>query len=438
LSSQNTTLSYSIDTRTQTIPRDETIVNPARFAPITDVRFVLFFILTIGFAVRIVAALVVPDQSGTLGDVIAYREAGKSLWATGQLGSPFHMPLYPALVAVTGPGWTQLLIDIGLSTAMIWLVYDLANLIFANRRTALLASALTAVYPYFIFFSVVGLTETLFMTLIVAAYVCWYRNMHAAAAMFSVLAILTRPIFDPLAPILVLYFALAIQRLSIGAAIKKLIVYAAMYCLLMAPWWLHNYNAYGNFVRLNLGSGLALYSANNPLNQTGGIDTKLDVSTAAFGQISDPIARDKALRDAAVAYIKDNPERFLIKALLKFERFWYPWPHTEKYNSFIYIIISLCSFVPVLVMALVFLILWGRPYVRRIAPLVLFGVYLTTIHMIFPGSLRYRLPLEPFLIVLAAAGTIHLAERWRRGQILAVQVSSVGNRQPPLLAGDDR
>jgi 4-amino-4-deoxy-L-arabinose transferase-like glycosyltransferase len=386
---------------------------------IAEVRFALLFILLAGFALRIVAALILPDQSATLGDAIAYREAGQSLWATGQLGTPYHMPLYPALVAVTGPGWTQLLIDIGLSTAMIWLVYELTNLIFADKRTALLAAAFTAIYPYFIFYSIVGLTETLFMALLVAAYVCWYRNAYGAAAIFSVLAILTRPIFDPLAPLLILYFVLAIRRLSIGTAIKHLIVYAGIYCVLMFPWWLYNYNTYGSFVRLNLGAGLALYSANNPSNQTGGIDTKLNVSTAAFSQIANPIARDKALQRAAFVHIEENTKLFLAQTFKRFLRFWYPWPYADEYSSFIYKIISLCSFVPALLLAVTFFILCGRAHFRRIAPLLLFGAYLTTVHMVFPGSLRYRLPLEPFLVILAAAGTIHLTERWRANNAVA-------------------
>ena len=37
------------------------------------------------------------------------------------------------------------------------------------------------------------------------------------------------------------------------------------------------------------------------------------------------------------------------------------------------------------------------------APLLLFIGYLTAVHMIMVGSIRYRLPLEPFLIVFAAA-----------------------------------
>ena len=38
---------------------------------------------------------------------------------------------------------------------------------------ALLAAAGTAVYPYLIFYSVVGLTESLFIALMIAAYICW-------------------------------------------------------------------------------------------------------------------------------------------------------------------------------------------------------------------------------------------------------------------------
>jgi hypothetical protein len=125
--------SLSNSPRYPAISRMQIMLNLGRFARITDIRIALPVNIATGFALRVAAALVLPDQSAILGDAIAYREAGKSLWATGQLGTPFQMPLCPALVAVTGPGWTQLLIDISLSTAMIWLVYELANLIFADK-----------------------------------------------------------------------------------------------------------------------------------------------------------------------------------------------------------------------------------------------------------------------------------------------------------------
>jgi len=375
-------------------------------------RLTLIAILVAAFALRVLAAAIVPDQSVLLGDAVAYREVGKSLWATGQMNALYFMPLYPALVAVFGPGWPQLLIDIALSTVLVWLIYELTDAIFASKRAAILAAAVAAVYPYFIFYSIVGLTETLFMVLLLAAYLCWYRNAYIAASVFSVLGILTRPVLDPLAPLLLLYFAIAIRGLSIKAAAKYLAIYAGIYCLLMAPWWLHNYKAYQTFVRLNLGSGVALLSGNSPSNQTGGIDNNLEATMAPFGEIADPVARDKAMQRAALNYIKEDPGRFLIQAAKRFQRFWSPWPQTEEYSRPLYKLISFCSFIPVLLLALVFVVLYGRTYFLRIAPLLLFIVYLSSLHLVFPASLRYRLPVEPFLIILAAAGAVHLVDRW--------------------------
>jgi len=375
-------------------------------------RLTLIAILVAAFALRVFAAVIVPDQSVMLGDPVAYREVGKSLWATGQMNALYFMPLYPALVAVFGPGWPQLLIDIALSTVLVWLIYELTDAIFASKRAAILAGAVAAVYPYFIFYSIVGLTETLFMVLLLSAYLCWYRNAYIAASVFSVLGILTRPVLDPLAPLLLLYFAIAIRGLSIKAAAKYLAIYVGIYCVLMAPWWLHNYKAYQTFVRLNLGSGVALLSGNSPSNQSGGIDNNLNATMAPFAEIADPVARDKAMQRAALNYIKEDPGRFLIQAAKRFQRFWSPWPLTEEYSRPLYKLISFCSFIPVLLLALVFVVLYGRTYFRRIAPLLLFIVYLNSLHLVFPASLRYRLPVEPFLIILAAAGAVHLVDRW--------------------------
>ena len=136
-----------------------------------------------------------------------------------------------------------------------------------------------AVYPYFIFYAVVGLTETLFITLVLAAYVCWYRGWFSAAAICTVLSILTRPTFDLLAPVLVIYFSLFVHRLTYGATAKRVAGYAAIYILLMSPWWIYNYHAYGTFVRLHFGANLTLYGSNNPHNQSGGVsDVSQDFS----------------------------------------------------------------------------------------------------------------------------------------------------------------
>ena len=71
--------------------------------------------------------------------------------------NPFQMPLYPFLIAITGPSLGQLGADIALAVMLVWLVYALAEndasqmaiseprlfdtfVLFASRRLALMST----------------------------------------------------------------------------------------------------------------------------------------------------------------------------------------------------------------------------------------------------------------------------------------------------------
>ena len=94
----------------------------------------------------------------------------------------------------------------------------------------------------------------MFITLVLAAFLHWYRSPFTLAAIFAALAVLTRPVFDFAAPGLVLIFTLVVHRLSLMQALRRLAVYGLVYCAFMTPWWLHNYQLYSSFVRLTLGT----------------------------------------------------------------------------------------------------------------------------------------------------------------------------------------
>jgi hypothetical protein len=367
----------------------------------------LWIVLILAASLRLVAAVALPDQH--FPDAESYRAVGAALRDFHRFDDPYIMPLYPIVVALTGGGWGQTLFDVAASTLSVFVIHQLTFVLFANRLAALLAALAAAIYPYFIFYAVVGLTETLFIALVLAAFLAWYAGRFTIAAIFAVLSILTRPTIDLLPPVLIVYFAIVIHRLSLAAAARNIAIYAAVYCALLSPWWLHNFDAYGAFVRLNLGSGMALYSGNNPNNQSGGVsDVALDMSQ--FSGIADPVARDRAMRDAALGYIADDPPRFLRLAALKFLRFWRLWPFAQSYSGPWYVIASLLSYVPMLALALAQLLSSNRAALMRIAPILLFAGYLTATHMIIVGSVRYRLPIEPFLIVLAAPAMARIIE----------------------------
>lgn len=365
-------------------------------------------VLACAVAVRLLAAIVLPDQGSLLPDAAAYRDAAVQLAGSGRIGSLYIMPLYPALIAIVGAGSGQLAADILLSTLSVWLVHALALELFHDNATALLAAIAAAFYPPLVFFALVGLSETLFIALVLGAFLCWYKGQFIGAAALAVLAILTRPVFDLAALLLVVWFAIVIHRMSGAATARQLAVYVAIYCALMAPWWLHNVNAYGSFVRLTPGFGTVLFAGNNPSNVSGGGIVGEDYDTTPFNAIADPVARDRALRDAALRHIAENPVRFVELAALKFARMWRPWPRHEGYSGTLPVVLSLVSFVPVAGLSLIYLAFWSRRDLVRISPILLLIFYFTAVHMVLVGTIRYRLPLEPFLIIFASAAALRL------------------------------
>ena len=235
-------------------------------------------------------------------------------------------------------------------------------------------------------------------------------SQFTAAAIFAVLAILTRQVFDPFGPVLVLLFALVVHQLPLSKALRQLGIYVFIYCALMTPWWINNSKVYGSFVRLTPSAGTVLYAGNNPLNHSGGGNSGVDYDLSAFTNITDPLERDRALRNAATDYIIHNPRRFIELAALKFMRIWRVTPVHEAYRGLGTLIASIASFVPMLLLAVLGLFI-KRHLLRRLSPILLFAVGYTAVHMILVGTIRYRLPLEPFMIIFAGVGASYLVQR---------------------------
>ncbi len=377
-------------------------------------RLSVWPIAGLALALRLAAWAVVPDPG--FPDAAAYVEAGRELFATGQIRSPVIMPLYPIFVHLTGAGAATRLVEILISAATVVLVWRLAIAVLDDRRAGLLAAALTALYPHFVFFSIAGLTETLYIFILVAAMLAFYRERWLLASVLVVLSILTRPALDLLAPLLVLSFALFVHRRPPREAARRLLQYAAVYLALMAPWWAHNYAKYDTFVRLSLADGDVLYRGNNPLNTSGGgvggeEARDVDFDLSRFAGYRDPVARNAAMRRAALEFIRDNPGRFLELAAVKFARLWRPWPYARDYQAPWIIAASVLSYVPVMGLALYFLAVEGWRRFWRLSPILGYVAYLTLVHMATIGSVRYRVPMEPFVILFAGAGAARLVAR---------------------------
>ena len=385
-------------------PEGTAALRPAGF------RLELWHILALAAATRLVGLLAFGDIR--FPDTRHYFRMGRELLADGMTENIRYMPLYPLWTQLTGEGLIGQLADIGLSIATVWIVYRLTEVVFHDRRAALIAALFAAIYPHFVFFAPLRLTETPYIFLLCGAFLLLYRERYAAGAALLVLTVLIRPTLEPLMPVLVFLFAWLVHGRNAGFAVKRVAVLAVIYVVLMTPWWIHNYQRYGEFVRLSMGLGTMLYNTNNPFITEGGRVYARDIDEKHGFAGMGGIERSKAMRTKAVAFIRENPGRFIELAGTRFLRFWRLWPYTERYKTPLTIAASVLSYVPILALALWFLARRLARDWRRLSPILIFTAFLTVVHMVVVASIRFRIPIEPFLIVLAAAQAAHLTRHW--------------------------
>jgi 4-amino-4-deoxy-L-arabinose transferase-like glycosyltransferase len=360
----------------------------------------LLAVLLFAFIVRLMFMWIYPDQH--FPDAAAYKAIGEEIFAGKMITNNIYMPLYPMWSYITGGGIVQILMDIVISVISVWLIFLLSFCLFKDRLAAILSSIIAALYPHFLFYSVSGLTEVFYTFLLLLSFLLFYKKKFFMAIIISILALLVRPTFDFLNPILIILFVGFVHASGWRKVVQYLSIYAIAYIVIMSPWWVHQYQKYDEFIRLNLGDGIVLYSGNNPLNKTGGgiVDTDVDIS--GFNNEKNPVIRNNKMRAAAIEYIVENPVRFVELSWLKFNRFWRLWPHTQYYQQWYVVAASLLSYGVVLFLAIGFMLRNAKRHFRKLTPIFALFTYLTLVHMITIGSIRYRFPLEPFLIIFAA------------------------------------
>jgi hypothetical protein len=175
----------------------------------------------------------------------------------------------------------------------------------------------------------------------------------------------------------------------------------------MGPWWVRNARVYGRFVPTALWAGASLYDGLNP-GATGASDMRFldDPEIRAM----DEMTQDRELVRMAVDYAVGHPARALVLAAVKMQRFWSPWPAAGEVRGPATIIMGALVNIP-----LYALIIAGVWALRRDARslLLLAGplVYVSALHAVFVGSLRYRIPVEVPAFGLAGAAWAS----WREG-----------------------
>lgn len=194
------------------------------------------------------------------------------------------------------------------------------------------------------------------------------------------------------------------------------------FSLLMAPWWLRNQWVTGRFIATTLQGGASLYDGLSP-TATGASDMAFVDrfrSAEAAENIGKPTERDhfevrlnERMRREAVDWAKSHPDEAFRLAGVKFVRLWNFWPNEPSFRAPLVRLAIFGMFAPVLFFAIFGAI---RTFRRGFEYWLLWlpAAYITALHLIFVSSLRYRIPVMPPLMILAAFALMTIFDRFRK------------------------
>ena len=121
------------------------------------------------------------------------------------------------------------------------------------------------------------------------------------------------------------------------------------------------------------------------------------------------VERDAYLRERAVREAMEQPGRSAWLAVKKLGRTWSPIPLSRSESAAAWVV-GLGYYVPLWLLTFVGLRYWPGSLRQKLVLLTPI-LTLTVLHMLSVGSMRYRLPGEPLMAVLAAAGAMQLWQR---------------------------
>lgn len=375
------------------------------------VSFLLALLVRVGFVIAQLE-LQLFDIAFDATDSSLYRRLAEGI-ASGQGfvgggGEP------TAFVGIGYPAFLALLFQVSDSTLFIALVQSVIGAAtvaliawmggrLGQLRGAWIAGVAAALYPHLIFWTGYILTETVYVFLLVAAVstaiaACGEGSNPARLATMSGAtfgcAALVRPIALGLG---LLFVAIAIMARPYR---KQAFVGVAALALVIAPWVIRNAIQLGAPVVTSTESGYVLWQGNSP-DANGGtrgyVDT-LDFTPLDLSEDLSEVERDAEYRRQALGWMADNPGQVI--ALVP-KKLWNMWRPTYEGASKVNTVVTYATYLPLLIASALGLYR-SRRHLAGVLLLTVVGYHLV-VHGLVTGMIRFRLPVEAFLLVALAA-----------------------------------
>jgi 4-amino-4-deoxy-L-arabinose transferase-like glycosyltransferase len=384
-------------------------------------------------------------------------------WPATRAGEPtahwsYLYTLYLAAVyAIAGyhPLVARLIQAVLAGMLMPWLAYRLGCRHFpvfggthsGGPRVGSVAAGLAAGYPYFAYYAAALMTETFYILAIL-----WTLDIvgrlgqggtdpdRATSApaergrlweglpiigrqwiwlgLALAAAVLLRQVFLVFIPVLSAWLLWRSARHRVQPLLPMLgtlVGAGAVLILCIAPWTVRNYRAFGEFVLLNTNAGFAFFWGNHPIHGYNFISI-LPADGPSYQDLIPPELRelneaqlDRALLTRSMAFIQDDPVRYLVLSLTRIRDYFKFWPAPDSgLVSNVARVFSFGILWPFMAYGLIYSL---RRYSSLTLILYLFVVAYTGIHLLSWALIRYRLPVDAVLLVFAGAALVDIHSR---------------------------
>lgn len=377
--------------------------------------------LVLRVAVGLIHPLMLPDSYDYL-HLARCIEHGNAYRVTHMYAK--RLPGYPIFLAAIlaadgGHLWGITACQAVIGALSVYLVWCMALRI--SRGTAIIAAAWVALDPLLIGFSASYLSETLFIFIFLLSLLTFMRMCSGIKAWrscieFALLFVMSIYVRAEIAlclfPLLALYLWKG-KAATWGRKLVHGVVILAIVLLGMMPWWIRNWDMFhSNFFRFSTLEGISLYESVYA-GATGG-PRQSDIALPPAMKHLNESQRDNRWTQMAFGCIAHHPLRIARLAVIKIGRTWSPWLHADGFRNWWLNLVLTIWYVAQYLFAIRGLIWLCREKSHGILlGIILIPIlYLTAMHAIFLGSVRYRVPLIPLIGILAAVGVCRAWTAW--------------------------
>jgi 4-amino-4-deoxy-L-arabinose transferase-like glycosyltransferase len=348
---------------------------------------------------------------------------------------------------VAGPSsWTAArLVNAVLSTVGVALI-GLVTAQLLGYRAGLAALALAAVHPTLIALGASMQLEPLLMVLVLGTLACALQHRRQptgwrwaiASGVLAGLGVLTRETAALMIPVAAYLVWTARPKDAperapfSGAAMTRPLLLVVIAVAIVLPWTARNATRLDAFVPVSTSSGLGLAGMYNSTSMRSSDppavwiepwrdERVLQVMDAHEGGSEAEV--DEALRSESFRFMRDHPGYVLKASIYNTQRFLsldggaYD-RETIQYLPLSRTLVGIGLVMSYAIYALAFAsLIWRRSELARVPPVVwVFPVTVILFAAVFlPGQLRYRMLVEPFLIMMAAPALVAIVDRVRSG-----------------------